>query len=92
MFGASFIAIITFALGAYVIPKGNIARVNFSNKYIKKQLVIDEADNVQMQVDTGVVAYISHFDNRTKSGSGFSLDKFSEKKISITPYCAKHSI
>lgn len=81
MFGATFIAGITFALGAYVIPKGNVARVNFSNKYIKKQLVIDEADNVQMQVDTGVVAYISHFDNRTKSGSGFSLDKFSEKKL-----------
>lgn len=81
MFGATIIAVITFALGAYVIPKGNVARVNFSNKYIKKQLVIDEADNVQMQVDTGVVAYISHFDNRTKSGSGFSLDKFSEKKL-----------
>ncbi len=81
MFGATFIAVITFALGAYVIPKGNVARVNFSNKYIKKQLVIDEADNIQMQVDTGVVAYISHFDNRLKSGSGFSLDKFSEKKL-----------
>lgn len=81
MFGATFIAVITFALGAYVIPKGNVARVNFSNKYIKKQLVIDEADNIQMQVDTGVVAYISHFDNTLKSGSGFSLDKFSEKKL-----------
>ena len=34
-----------------------------------------------MQVDTGVVAYITHFDNVTKSGYGFSLDKFVEKKL-----------
>lgn len=79
--GATLIAIASFGLGAYVIPNGNVARVNFENKYIKKQTAIDEADNIQMQVDTGVVAYIAHFDNRTKSGSGFSLDKFSEKKL-----------
>ena len=34
-----------------------------------------------MQVDTGVVAYITHFDNETKSGYGFSLDKFEDKKL-----------
>ena len=79
--GAAIIAATSFALGAYVIPQGNVARVNFENKYIKKQLTVDEADNIQMQVDSGVVAYIAHFDNRTKSGSGFSLDKFSEKKL-----------
>ena len=79
--GAAIISATSFALGAYIIPKGNVARVNFENKYIKKQLTVDEADNIQMQVDSGVVAYIAHFDNRTKSGSGFSLDKFSEKKL-----------
>lgn len=81
MFGAAMIAMVTFSFGAYVIPHGNVARVNFENKYIKKRIVVDVADNIQMQVDTGVVAYISHFDNRIKSGSGFSLDKFSEKKL-----------
>ena len=34
-----------------------------------------------MQVDTGVVAYITHFNNETKSGYGFSLDKFVDKKL-----------
>ncbi|MCF0236091.1 MAG: LptF/LptG family permease [Bacteroidaceae bacterium] len=81
LMGALFISVLTFGFGAYVIPKGNVARIKFENKYIKKRSVVDIAENVQMQVDNGVVAYISHFDNRTKSGSGFSLDKFSEKKL-----------
>ena len=74
------IAATTFVLGAYVIPRGNVSRVNFTNKYIKKK-DITSVDNVQMQVDTGVVAYITHFDNNTKSGYGFSLDKFENKKL-----------
>jgi lipopolysaccharide export system permease protein len=39
------------------------------------------ADNVQLQVGTGVIAYIQHYDNNTKSGYGFSLDKFDKKKL-----------
>ena len=81
MFTAALIAASSFALGAYVIPKSNVARVNFQNRYIKKKTDITSVDNVQMQVDTGVVAYITHFDNVTKSGYGFSLDKFVEKKL-----------
>lgn len=80
MISAGIIALTTFLLGAYVIPRGNVARVNFENAYIKKKDLSTE-DNIQMQVDTGVVAYMTHFDNRSKSGYGFSLDKFSHKKL-----------
>ena len=80
MMSAGIIALTTFLLGAYVIPKGNVARVDFENTYIKKKK-ITSADNIQLQVDTGVVAYITHFDNETKSGYGFSLDKFSNKQL-----------
>lgn len=81
MLSAALIAITTFLLGAYVIPQSNVARVNFQNRYIKKKTDITSIDNIQMQVDTGVVAYITHFDNTSKSGYGFSLDKFVEKKL-----------
>ncbi len=81
MFSAAIIALTTYLLGAYVIPQSNVARVNFENRYIKKKTDITSVDNVQMQVDTGVVAYITHFDNVTKSGYGFSLDKFVDKKL-----------
>lgn len=80
MMSAALIAVMTFVLGAYVIPRGNVSRVNFENAYIKKRN-ITSAENIQMQVDTGVVAYITRFDNTTKSGYGFSLDKFADKKL-----------
>lgn len=81
MIGASMVAVLTFGLGGWVIPKGNVQRLAFENKHIKKRQMVDVAENVQMQVDTGVVAYISFFDNRTKTGSGFSLDRLKEKKV-----------
>ena len=80
MFSAALIAVTTFVLGAYVIPRGNVARVNFENAYIKKK-PITQADNIQMQTDTGVVAYITRFNNETKSGYGFSLDKFENRRL-----------
>lgn len=80
MISAGIIAVTTFLLGAYVIPRGNVARVNFENAYVKKKDPTT-AENIQMQVDDGVVAYITHFDNVSKSGYGFSLDKFKDKKL-----------
>ena len=81
MISATLIAVTTFLLGAYVIPQSNVARVNFENRYIRKKSDVTSVDNIQMQVDTGVVAYITHFDNVSKSGYGFSLDKFVDKKL-----------
>ncbi len=81
MISAALIAASSFLLGAFVIPQSNVARVNFENRYIKKKTDVTSVDNVQMQVDTGVVAYITHFDNVSKSGYGFSFDKFVDKKL-----------
>lgn len=80
MISAGVIAVLTFTLGAFVIPHGNVERLNFDQQYIHKKK-ITTAENVQLQVDTGVVAYIQHFDNDTKTGYNFSLDKFSDKKL-----------
>ncbi len=80
MISAGVIAVLTFTLGAFVIPHGNVERLNFDQQYIHKKKVTT-AENVQLQVDTGVVAYIQHFDNDTKTGYNFSLDKFSDKKL-----------
>ena len=39
------------------------------------------ADNVQLQVGKGIIAYIQHYDNTTKKGYGFLLDKYENKKL-----------
>lgn len=80
MISAAIIATVTFCLGSYVIPKGNVTRLNFENKYIKKKKV-NYARNVQLQVDSGVIAYIERYEDYNKTGYRFSLDKFENKKL-----------
>ena len=77
---ALLIGLLNLVLGAYIIPHSNKIRTNFENKYIKKRQ-ITMVDNVQLQVDTGVIAFFSSFNIQTKSGSGFCLDKFRNKKL-----------
>ena len=77
---AVLIGLLNLVLGAYVIPHSNKIRTDFENQYIKKRQ-ITIVDNVQLQVDTGVIAFFSSFNINTKSGSGFSLDKFRNKKL-----------
>ena len=80
MISAALISVMTFFLGAYVIPKGTIIRQNFETIY-KNKKKNTSAENVQLQVGKGVIAYIQHYDNNLKKGYGFCLDKFEDKKL-----------
>ena len=80
MISAALITVMTFLLGAYVIPKGTIVRQNFETMY-KNKKKNTSAENVQLQVGKGVIAYIQHYDNKMKRGYGFCLDKFENKKL-----------
>ena len=77
---AALIALVNYYLGAYIIPHGNIIRQDFEAKY-KNADKITSASNVQLIVGPGVIAYIQQYDDKTKSGYGFSLDKFEKKKL-----------
>jgi lipopolysaccharide export system permease protein len=83
MFSAAFLALFTFTLGAYVIPRGNVKRVKFENTY-KRKNVPTYTTNVQLEVDTGVIAYIGRYENTVKTGYEFRLDKIINKKIVST--------
>lgn len=80
MISCVLISALSFGLAAYVIPKGNVVRQNFESMY-KNKKKNTSADNVQLQVDKGVIAYIQHYDNTRKQGFGFCLDKFENKKL-----------
>lgn len=80
MMGAAIIAALTFALSNYIIPPTNVDRIAYTNKYVKNKAVA-YGTNIQLMVRPGEVAYFGRFDNTTKQGYRFSLDKFDGKAI-----------
>jgi lipopolysaccharide export system permease protein len=80
MMSAALIAAVNFYLGGYVIPKGNQVKMEFESKYKNKKKNLS-ASNVQLMVSPGVIAYIQQYDDVTRTGYGFSLDKFENKKL-----------
>lgn len=80
MISCVIISLVTFYLGAYVIPHGTVIRQNFETIYKNKKRNT-AAENVQLQVGKGVIAYIQHYDNNIKRGYGFCLDKLEDKKL-----------
>ena len=80
MISAAVIAAATYVLSAYIIPPANIKRIEFTNTYVKNKR-IDYGSNIMLQVAPGEIAFISRFDNTTKTGVKFSLEKFEDKKL-----------
>lgn len=74
------IACLSFVLSAYIIPPANIKRIEYTNKYVKNKKV-EYGTNIQLEVADGIIAYISRFDNTTKTGYKFSMEEFDGKEI-----------
>lgn len=71
---------ISYGLGGYVIPRSTKKMLEFENTYIKK-FKSDNARNVQMEIEPGVIMYIESFQARTNKGYRFSLEKFDGKTL-----------
>lgn len=80
MISAAVIALMSYGLSSYVIPKGSLVRLDFQEKFVKKKSV-DYARNVQMAVEPDVIAYIERYEDFNKTGYRFSLDRFEDKKL-----------
>lgn len=80
MAAAAIIAIATFILTAYIIPPANIKRIEYTNTYVKNKRV-DYGSNIMIQVAPGEIAYMSRYDNKTKTGYRFSLELFENKQL-----------
>lgn len=80
MVSALVIASLSLWLGSDVIPRGSVSRIDFETRY-KSRRSPQVAEHVQLQVDTGVIAYIDFFDGQRKRGDRFTLDKFQNKSL-----------
>jgi lipopolysaccharide export system permease protein len=80
LISASIIAALTFALNSYIIPTGNIKRIEFENNHVRNRRTI-YAPHIQLEVEPGLFAYFSSYNNNNRVGSGFSLDRFEGKQL-----------
>ena len=80
MISATVIALMSFYLGGYVIPKSNRVRLAFENQYVNK-VKTAQARNIQLEVEPNVVAYIENFQDNSNKGTHFSLDQFDGKEL-----------
>ncbi len=80
MISCALLSALSYSLSAYVIPHGTIVRHNFETLYQNRK-TNTSAGNIQLVVEPGVIVYIQNYDNNTKQGYGFCLDKFENKKL-----------
>lgn len=80
MLGAAVIAALIFSLSNYIIPPTNVKRIAYTNKYVKNKKVNTGLD-IQLMSRPGEVVYIGRFENSTKTGYRFSIDKFRDKEL-----------
>jgi len=79
MVSAAIIAAASFVLSAYVVPPGNVKKNNYTNTYVKNKRV-DYGSNIMLMVAPGQIAYMSRYDNISKTGHRFQLESFDENK------------
>lgn len=80
MVSAAIISGVSFVLSTQVIPTGSVIRLKFEQQYKSKKKV-DYARNIQLEVDSGVIAYMERYENYNRTGYRFSLDKFEDHKL-----------
>lgn len=80
MISAAVIALLMFGLNAFIIPPANVRRIDYTNTYVKNKRV-DYGSNIMLMVAPGEVAYMNRYDNVTKTGMRFSLEKFEGQRL-----------
>jgi lipopolysaccharide export system permease protein len=77
---AAVIALMQFTLGGYVIPRSNKKMIEFTNLYIQP-FTPPSVQNIQMEVEDGVIMYIERYEKDNNIGYRFSLEKFKGKTL-----------
>ncbi len=87
---ALFITVFSLLLNLYIIPPSNRGRLEFENKYVKKQYVNTDR-NIHYQINPGEFVYMESFSNFSKSGIKFTLEKMDGHKM-ISKLSAENAV
>jgi len=75
---ATIIAIFTFVLTNFVIPKSNLARMDFEDKYYRSSSRKVTVENIHRMVFPNVYVYMGSFNPLTQRGQNFTIEKFND--------------
>ena len=88
--GASIVAIFSFLMVGWILPKANKTRIAFENKYIQEKFYFADRD-IHMAVEKNVYAYLSSYDNTNQTAYDFTLEKV-EKNDLIEKLSARRAV
>ena len=77
---SSFLAVISFLLGSYLIPDSNKSRIDFENKYLKAKR-IELKKNIHIQTTENQYIYLQGYNNKRNIGYKFSLENFENGQL-----------
>ena len=78
LIAATFLALMSFVLGNFVIPHTNVKMREFKQKYISN-LNMDRGQNIHFQISRNNFVYVERYDARTFSAMKFSLEQFDDE-------------
>ncbi|MFA8451630.1 MAG: LptF/LptG family permease [Bacteroidales bacterium] len=77
---AIFLAILSFVLGNFIIPKTQVQLRTFKETYLS-QLKKNKGQNIHIQLNPGEYAYVSSYDLKYQVGYKFSLEHYEENRL-----------
>jgi lipopolysaccharide export system permease protein len=78
--GSLILAVISFYLNGWIIPKSNRSRLDFEMRYLNKTYYFDKK-NIHMQVEPNVYLYLQSYNNQSNIGYQFSLERFKDNRL-----------
>ncbi len=72
------IALLTFMLTNFVIPKANLVRMDFEDKYYRSSNRRVTVENIHRQVYPNIYVYMGSFNPVSQRGQNFTIEKFND--------------
>ena len=72
------IALLTFMLTNFVIPKANLVRMDFEDKYYRSSSRKVTVENIHRQVFKNIYVYMGSFNPISQRGQNFTIEKFND--------------
>lgn len=80
LISAVLLALMSFYLGNFLIPKTNITRREFKDKYMEN-LSLDKDRNIHLKIGPETLVFLENYNSSTNIGIKFSLEEFEGNKL-----------